>query len=77
MLSIILSSIKLYYSQRLGRYPDPDPTLKMILFISPFITLLIIGPLFSFVLMATYLQGSLPYLHKVIPYKVNILSFGT
>ena len=69
LLSIILSSVKLYYSQRLGRYPDPDPTLKMTLFAIPFITLLIIGPLFSFVLMATYLQGLLP---AVIPRKANM-----
>lgn len=56
-LSLSLASVKLFYSQRLGRFYDADPNLKMVLFALPFIVGLIIGPIYSLLLMAAYLQG--------------------
>jgi hypothetical protein len=52
-----LASVKLFYTQRLGRFYDADPNLKMILFVLPFIIALTAGPTYSLILMATYLKG--------------------
>ena len=56
-ISFALASIKLFYLQRLGRFADHEPSLKMCIFIFPFIVGLVAGPLFSLVLIATYFQG--------------------
>jgi len=56
-LSLALTSVKLFYSQRLGRFPDVDPSLQMIAFVFIFILLQITGPLFSLVLLASYFKG--------------------
>ena len=56
-VSLSLSSIKLFYSQRLGRYPEIDPSLKMMAFAFPFVAVLIAGPLCSLVIAAAYLKG--------------------
>ena len=53
-LSITFSAIKLFYSQRLGRYPDYDPSIKMIAFVALPVMILISGPLTSVVCMAAY-----------------------
>jgi hypothetical protein len=53
-LSLALSSVKLFYSQRLGKYQEVDPSMKMTLFAVPFILVLIVGPLCNLVLMASY-----------------------
>jgi ankyrin repeat protein len=55
-LSLALTSVKLFYSQRLGRFPDVDPSLPMTIFVFPFILFQIIGPLYSLVLVAVYLK---------------------
>jgi len=55
-LSITFSAIKLFYSQRLGRYPDYDPSIKMIAFVALPVMILIAGPLTSVVCMAAYFQ---------------------
>jgi len=55
-LSITFASIKLFYSQRLGRYSDLDPTIRMILFVALPVMLLIVGPLASVVCMAAYFK---------------------
>lgn len=55
--TLSLSSINLFYSQRLGRYPDIDPSLTMIAFTFPFIAFLIAGPLYSLVVTAAYCKG--------------------
>jgi hypothetical protein len=44
-LTLSLSSVKLFYSQRLGRSQEVDPNPKMIAFIFPFIILQNIGKL--------------------------------
>jgi hypothetical protein len=46
-LSLTLASAKLFYSQRLGRFADPDPSFKMIVFVAPFIILIIAGNVYS------------------------------
>ena len=38
-VSLVFSSIKLFYSQRLGRFPNVDPSAKEILVVAPFIGL--------------------------------------
>jgi hypothetical protein len=53
-LSLVLSSVKLFYSQRLGEYLDVDPSIKMIIFAALPITLQLLFPLFSLILMAAY-----------------------
>jgi hypothetical protein len=44
-ISLAWSSSKLFYSQRLGIFGDPDPSILMILQIIPFIMALLVGPL--------------------------------
>jgi hypothetical protein len=56
-LALTFSSAQLYFSQRLGRFPDRDPSIRMVIFILPFIVLLITGPLFSLVIFATYFNA--------------------
>ncbi len=47
-LSLSLASVKLFYSQRLGRFPDSDPSLKMVAFAAPLVVLIIAGLYISF-----------------------------
>jgi hypothetical protein len=54
---LALASIKLFYSQRLGRFPDVDPTLKMTIFIFPLIFIQICGPIFCSALLAAYFKA--------------------
>jgi ankyrin repeat protein len=57
-ISFTLSSLKLFFSQRLGRYSDSDPPLlKSILIVAPFIVLQNFGILCCWVFIAAYLQG--------------------
>jgi hypothetical protein len=56
-LSLVLASNKLFFSQRLGIYSDEDPSFKMSLIIAPFNICILMGTLYSLVLMATYAQG--------------------
>jgi hypothetical protein len=53
---LTLASVKLFYSQRLERFPDVDPSFKLILFVFPIITLQIMGSVVSLVLSAAYLR---------------------
>jgi hypothetical protein len=69
-LSITFSSIKLFYSQRLGRYLDLDPTMKMIVFVALPVILLIAGPLATVVCMATYFK------EKVIAYIMIMIALN-
>lgn len=55
--SLVLSSVKLYYAQRLGIFMEVDPTLKMIIFAAPAITIQLLFPLFSLTLMASYFRA--------------------
>ena len=56
-LSLSLASVKLYYSQRLGNFAAVDPSLKMIAFAFPFVSVQILGPLFSLIFLAAYFRG--------------------
>ena len=56
-LSLALASVKLFYSQRLGRFREVDPSPKMIAFLFTFFLLQITGPLFNLVLLASYFKG--------------------
>jgi hypothetical protein len=55
-LSLTLASVRLFYSQRLGRFPDVDPSFKLISFVFPLIMLQISGSVASLVLSAAYLR---------------------
>ena len=55
-MTLSLSSAKLFYSNRLGIFPDPDPPFLDVLFVLPVIIWLIAGPLWSIILMAAYFQ---------------------
>jgi ankyrin repeat protein len=56
-LSLVLASNKLFFSQRLGIYSDEDPSFKMSLIVAPFNICILMGTLYSLVMMATYAQG--------------------
>jgi hypothetical protein len=56
-LSLLYGSIHVYFYLRLGWESDPDPTLKKIICVMPFIFILITGPLLSLILIATYFHG--------------------
>ena len=56
-LSLSLASVKLFYCQRLGRFPDIDPSWKMTAFTLAFVVLLLIGPIYSLVITTAYLRG--------------------
>ena len=68
-LSLVLSSTRLFYSQRLGKYQELDPSMPMILFVLVFIVGLITGPLCNLVLMSSYYQEGV-----IIFISLNILS---
>ena len=51
-----MSSTNLYYSQRLGKYSEVNPTIPMQLIILPIIMVQQLMPLFSLVLMATHFR---------------------
>ena len=55
-VSLTFSSIKLFYSHRLGIYSDSDPPLKNLLLISPLIVLQNFGILTCWVFIAAYLK---------------------
>jgi hypothetical protein len=42
-LSLTLASVKLFYSQRLGRFPDVDPSPALVAFVFPFVMVQITG----------------------------------
>ena len=56
-LSLSMSSVKIFYSQRLGKYMTLDPTLRMILFATPVVMIFLPFPLFSLILTAAYLRS--------------------
>ena len=55
-LSLVLSGIKLFYSQRLGKFAELDPSPKMMTFVAPLVILLLAGPLYTLVVMSIYLK---------------------
>ena len=56
-MSLVLASNKLFFSQRLGIFSDEDPSFKMSLVVAPFNICILMGTLYSLVMMATYAQG--------------------
>ena len=57
LISLTLSSAKLFYSQRLGRYADVDPPMKNLACIFPLILIQNIGFLIIWIVISAYLQG--------------------
>jgi ankyrin repeat protein len=55
-LSLALASCRLFYSQRLGTFSEPDPSLKMILIILIPIICLISGILYSFIFITIFYE---------------------
>ena len=55
--SLVLASTHVFYNLRHGSFSDPDPTIKMILCVIPFTSLLVAGPLITLILIATYFRG--------------------
>lgn len=55
-ISLAMSSAKLYYTQRLGKFSDANPSMKMQLFILPAIMVQLLLPLFSLVYMAANIR---------------------
>ena len=56
LLSLVLSSVKLFYSQRLGIFLDVDPSPKMLIYVALPIFMQLLFPLFSLILMASYFK---------------------
>jgi hypothetical protein len=57
LLALAFASAKLYFSQRLGGFSDPDPTLKVIACIMPIILFFLSGLLYSLVFVASCIQA--------------------
>ncbi len=57
LVSLVLSSAKMFYSQRLGNYSDTDPHWKMIVFAMLINFLLLPGLLLSLIIVASYIQA--------------------
>jgi len=55
-LSLAQSSTRLFFSQRLGIFSDTNPSWKMVVLALPFNILLLLGPVFSLVLSASYFR---------------------
>jgi hypothetical protein len=55
-MSLTYSSVKLYYSQRLGRYSDIDPPIKNIFFVIPLILLQNLAFISVWVVITAYLE---------------------
>jgi hypothetical protein len=58
-LSLSVSSARLYFSLRLGRFNEVNPPIKNLLFVMPLIVVQIIGPLFSLIVLAAYFKVKL------------------
>jgi hypothetical protein len=65
-LSLVLSSVKLFYSQRIGIFLEPS--IKVIIFIAPLIALQLLFPMFSIILMAAYIKE-----YAIVWITINIL----
>jgi ankyrin repeat protein len=57
LFALGFASAKLYFSQRLGSYSDPDPTLKMISVMILINIVFLSGLLYSLIFVASYTQG--------------------
>jgi hypothetical protein len=55
-LSLAQASTRLFFSQRLGVFSETNPSFKMILLAIPFNFFLLLGPVFSLILTASYFQ---------------------
>jgi len=55
-LSIAFTTVKLFYSQRLGRFAEIKPSINMVLFVFPFAVFLIAGPVFTLIIFASYVK---------------------
>jgi hypothetical protein len=58
-LSLSVSSARLYFSLRLGRFNEVNPPIKNLLFVMPLVVVQIIGPLFSLIVLAAYFKVKL------------------
>ncbi len=56
-LSLAMTSVKLFYSQRIDYDEDVDPSLKMIMLVLPVIIFQIIGPSFSVIFLTAYFKA--------------------
>jgi len=56
-ISLSLSSTKLYYLQRIRKFFDADASIKMSLYILPAIMCQLLMPLFSLIVIASYLKA--------------------
>jgi hypothetical protein len=54
--SLVMASTKLYYYQRLGIFSDPDPCLKMTFSTMPLNAILMLGPLFTLILITACIR---------------------
>ena len=51
-----MSSVRLFYCQRLGIYMELDPTVKMMAFVAPAVAIVLLYPLFSLLIMTSYFR---------------------
>ena len=65
-LSLIISSARLFFSQRLGIYSDPDPPLFNIILISPLVVVQSFGILSCWVIVAAYLLEKIVFCVAVV-----------
>jgi hypothetical protein len=57
LLALSIASAKLYFSQRLGKFSDSDPTIKMLVWIMPINIIFLSGFLYSLVFVDSYIQA--------------------
>jgi hypothetical protein len=56
-LALAIASARLYFSQRLGKFSDPEPSFKMIACTMTLNIFFLSGLLYSLVLVASYIQA--------------------
>ena len=75
-ISLVLATVDIFYTLRLGSFSDPAPTFKMVLFVAPFTALLTMGPLSSLILVATYFHGHVfIYTFAIISINATVMKY--
>ena len=55
--SLAFASVKLFYSQRLARFYNVDPSIKQVIFLLPFCSVQILANISVVILLASYFKG--------------------
>ena len=56
-ISLVMASVDIFYTLRHGSFSEPDPSIKMVCFVVLFAVLLVLAPLSTLILIATYFHA--------------------